>query len=102
MAAQQIPRQEWPRALEQFSRRHRGWLASVANVVQAPLGSVEMDGETLVIRLLGPAALRIEAPTALRMDDMGLDVQSAQGVTRVQFRSGASPEALDGLAPDER
>jgi hypothetical protein len=102
MAAQEIPRQEWARALEQFSRRHRGWLASVANAAQAPLGSVEMDGETLVICLRGAAALRIEAPTALRMDDMGLDVESMEGLTRVQFRSSASPEALDGLAPAER
>jgi len=88
--------------LEQFSREHRGWLASVANAVQAPLRSVELDGDAIVVRLGGVPELRIEAPSALRIEELGLDIEAAAGVTRVRFRAAAPADALDGLAPAER
>jgi hypothetical protein len=102
MDPHEIARPDWPRVLEQFSREHRGWLASVADTVQAPLRSVAMDGDAIVVRLGGVPELRIEAPSALRIEELGLDIQAAAGVTRVRFRAAAPADALDGLAPAER
>jgi hypothetical protein len=102
MTTHEIPRPDWARALSEFSRRHRGWLVSIDAAAHTPLRSVDLEGDTLVIRPRGAPEVRIERPRALRMDDMGLEVERADGLTRVQFRSHAAPEALDGLAPTER
>ena len=52
--------------------------------------------------------LRVEAPRVLRVDvtargeELGLDLDTARGVTRLRFRAAALPEELDGIAPSER
>ena len=38
----------------------------------------------------------------LRIEELGLDIEAAAGVTRVRFRAAAPADALDGLAPAER
>ena len=102
MDSHEIARPDWPRVLDQFSREHRGWLASVANTVQAPLRSVALEDNAIVVRLGGVPELRIEAPSALRIEKLGLDIEAGSVITRVRFRAAAPAEALDGLAPAER
>ena len=102
MAERNIRRHKWAEALEQFSWRHRGWLASVAGGPLAPLVSVELEGDTIVVRRRDAPEFRIDGVNALRIGAMGLDVETARGLIGVQFRSSATPEELDGLAPAER
>jgi hypothetical protein len=103
MEVHEISRQDWPGALEGFSRAHRGWLVSIASAkVDGPLRSVQTEGGSIVVQVGEAAALRIDAPVAVRVDDLGLEIEAAGGVTRLRFRASALPETLDGIAPAER
>lgn len=106
MSLHEIARHDWPGALERFSREHRGWLATVhgkaaTTALEQPLRAVAAESDAVVIRLGDEVALRIEAPIAVRVDENGLDVEAAEGVTRLRFRRTAPPEALDGIAATE-
>jgi hypothetical protein len=119
MKPRDIPRSEWSRFLESFGRRHRSWLATVeewprglpevTRAVDRPLESVAAEDGAIVIRFGDAAdALRVDAPQALRVDEaargeeLGLDLETGRGVTRLRFRAAALPEELDGMAPSER
>ena len=118
MSAREIPVPEWDRFLDQFSREHRAWLASVERAPpgapghkeldETPLRSVEVDPVTgIEIRFEG-ATLRVEAPKTLRVDETeagaarGLEIEDRSGARlRLRFRVAEPPGALDGLAPTE-
>jgi len=128
MSVREIPTAQWQEFLEQFSRGHRAWLATVDRVhpgspghveaVERPLGSVttEMRARRVVgieIRFQEDShareAIRIEAPTRLRVDETeegaarGLEIDDGDGeCTRIRFRVAPLPETLDGIAPGER
>jgi hypothetical protein len=109
MPTRDVPRDQRADFLEQFSRRHRAWLATVeqsGDAVgrygggEAPLGSV-----TAKRKGLGEA---VENPTSVRVRQSGdgaetaLEITDEEGVrTRVAFRESAKPEMLDGMAPGE-
>jgi hypothetical protein len=115
MDGQEIPRRDWARFLESFGRRHRSWLATVeewpreaperTRAVDQPLESLGAEDGAIAIHLGGGEVLRVDAPRALRVEvtergeELGLDLETSRGVTRLRFRAAALPEELDGLAP---
>ena len=111
MRPRDIPRREWPEFLVEFGRRHRSWLLSIEGatpVVDEPLDSRVADEGAVMVRLRNREPLRIDAPQALRVqltergEELGLDLESERGVTRLRFRAAAPPEELDGVGPLER
>lgn len=127
MRAREIPTTQWSQVLEQFSRQHRAWLATVdrtqpgaaadARAVERPLASVTphmAEGRISRIEIRfqensRPAgSIQIEAPTTVRVEETVEGVASALQIvdeagdcTRVHFRAAPLPEMLDGIAPGE-
>jgi hypothetical protein len=118
MIRREIPRQEWREFLPAFGIRHRGWLTTLEQgpirISDRPLASVDvrLAGSEIGAVLLrfgdGAGAIQVEAPRAVRLNETapgqeaGLELESAEGLTRLTFRASALPEALDGIAPSER
>ena len=126
MKVRQLPKEEWAHFLEEFSRDHRGWLATVErehhagvahDVRKCPLVAIhathQAGGEDIVVLLHPPEeplnTIRIAHATALRVleTDAGaaqdLDVTAEDG-ERLNLRLGGVTFAgtlLDGLAPGE-
>jgi hypothetical protein len=125
MSAREIPREEWPRFLDEFSRAHAGWLVTVEErgsdgsrrelVREVPLTGVSTEiygGHTRGIEIIaGPRdeewTHRIAAPTRLSLNssaeggEEGIETESAGGLrTVIRFRSGVPPEMVDGVAPE--
>ena len=113
MRPRDIPRREWPEFLAEFGRRHRSWLITIEaggridGAVQAldePLDSLAAEDGAVLVRLRNREPLRIDAQ-ALRVEltergeELGLDLESERGVTRLRFRAAALPEELDGIGP---
>jgi hypothetical protein len=127
MTASDIPQSEWPTVLEEFSREHRAWLATVERI--GPIGSRRVEAlerplnavtpEITARRVVGIAiqfqadsdginVVHIDTPTHLRMNrtdtgsSRGLEIEDERGeCTRIRFRAIPLPEALDGIAPGE-
>ena len=124
MSAREIPREEWPRFLDEFSRAHAGWLVTVEErspdgsarelVHEVPLSGVSVElygGQTRGIEIIaGPRdeewTHRIAAPTRLRLNETsegaeeGIETESIGGLrTAIRFRSAVPPELVDGVAP---
>jgi hypothetical protein len=127
MSVREIPSGEWQTFLEQFSRDHRAWLATVERVrggrrphvaaAGRPLASVTPEVDT--DRIVGIAiefqqdardggAVRVRTPKRLRVDETAqgtarvLEIEDDRGdLTLIRFRAAPLPEALDGLAPGE-
>jgi hypothetical protein len=122
MATLDVPADEWPQFLDDFSRRHRAWLTRIEPALSGlgqslPLGAVttERDGRRIAAIEVsfaadsGADAVRIENPVSVRVrqtssgDDETLEIVDDEGFcTRLSFRTSAKPEMLDGLAPGER
>ena len=127
MSVREIPAADWPEFLDQFSRGHRAWLATVdrllpgksrhVEAVDRPLRSVtpEISARRVVrinIRFQEDSQtrepIRIDAPTTLRVDETaegaarGLEIDDEDGeCIRIRFRAAPMPEMLDGIAPGE-
>ena len=126
MSIREIPSTDWQQFLDDFSRSHRAWLATVdacspgthdtRQVVDRPLQSVRTSqltgGPTVEIRFIGESeadtAIQIQAPARLRVDETAegtareLEITDGAGqCTRVRFRAAPRPEMLDGIAPGE-
>lgn len=128
MSVREIPSGEWQSYLQQFSRDHRAWLATVERVdaggapsrveaVERPLDAV--TPEVAARRVVGIAiqfqedpsrgdALHVDTPTHLRVDETSdgsaraLEIEDQRGAcTRIRFRSAPPLDMLDGLAPGE-
>jgi hypothetical protein len=122
-----IPQSEWPAFLEDFSRQHRAWLATVERIdsigsrhVEArerPLSAVtpEMAAHRVMSIAIqfqadshGSNIIHVDTPAHLRMDRAdggaarGLEIEDTRGErTRIRFRATPPAEALDGMAPGE-
>ena len=127
MSVREIPTAQWQEFLEQFSRGHRAWLATVDRVqpgapghieaVERPLGSVTPDVSArrvvgIEIRFQEDSharePIRIDAPVRVCVDETqdgtarGLEIQDEDGeCLRIRFRVAPLPETLDGVAPGE-
>jgi hypothetical protein len=120
MPARDIPREQWPEFLDDFSRQHRAWLTTIEPAIRGvaarPLRAVEpvREGGTLAaieISFVGDSGsdtVRVEHPIALRLRqtaedaDQAIEIIDDEGFcTRVGFRTSAPPELLDGIAPGE-
>ena len=126
MNVRDIPRAQWPAFLDQFSRTHRAWLATIdadattaarPNAQAHPLRSVTpfvYNGHVVHIDIRfqddvqSHEPLRIIAPGSVRVDETpegiapALEIIDSNGVsTRLRFRSAARAEMLDGVAPGE-
>jgi len=123
MSVCDVPRSRWADVLGQFSRSHRGWLASVATVRPGPelvshTDSRPLESVTLMQAGGRPTAVRVmfrggpdvcvSAPRTLAVDrthdgaERALEIDAAGGVfVRIAFRATALPEEVDGMAPAE-
>jgi hypothetical protein len=127
MSVREIPRGEWEAFLEQFSRGHRAWLATVdrvgpdaarhVEILERPLGAVTpavAKKRVVGIRIefqedsRTGAALTVDAPRALRVEEAAegaarwLEIENARGQrTRIRFRVPPPPDMLDGVARGE-
>ena len=126
MNVRDIPRAQWPAFLDQFSRTHRAWLATIDadassadshNADAHPLRSITpfVYNDRVVhidIRFQDDQQsddpLRIDAPGTLRVDEtwegiaQGLEIIDSQGIsTRLRFRVSPRAEMLHGIAPGE-
>jgi uncharacterized protein DUF5335 len=123
VAASEIPRPDWSRFLDEFSRAHRGWLMTVEEespegrrelVREVPLSGVSaaLGGSRSDITIIaGPRETewthRIDFPAALRLKktpdgaEAGIEADSAGGMrTTIRFRSAVLPETVDGMLPE--
>ncbi len=116
-----VPRSEWFRFFEEFSRRYDGWLVTV-RVLRESFGSqVEArdlplegivsraDGSGPISLHLGSAATsniehEIEGPKQVWVESSEAGVEEALGVvgedgtkTIVEFRAPGRPETVDGI-----
>jgi hypothetical protein len=127
MSVREIPSAQWQEFLEQFSRGHRAWLATVDRVesgapdhieaVEGPLASVTPDVSArrvvgIEIRFQDDsharAPIRIDTPVRVRVEEtregtaQGLEIQEEDGdCVRIRFRVAPLSETLDGVAPGE-
>jgi hypothetical protein len=126
MNVRDIPRAQWPAFLDQFSRTHRAWLATIDadaspadghNADAHPLRSITpfVYNDRVVhidIRfqddLQTAEPLRITAPGSVRVGEtwegvaQALEIIDSQGIsTRLRFRVAPRAEMLDGIAPGE-
>jgi hypothetical protein len=116
-----VPAVEWCVFLERFSRRHRGWLATIHGVeLGLPVTRVRSerldavvlercDADHLVrVTFANGVSLCAPRPRAVRVQqtdegaEAALEVETAAGaVIRLAFRATALPDQLDGVAPAE-
>lgn len=116
-----VPAVEWCVFLERFSRRHRGWLATMHGLEQGlPLTRVpserfesvaleRSDFDHLVrVTFANGISLCALRPRAVRVQqtdegaEAALEVETAAGAfIRLAFRATALPDQLDGVAPAE-
>jgi Family of unknown function (DUF5335) len=127
MSLREIPSSDWPAFLQQFSRDHRAWLATVDHMgpgashhvaaSERPLRAVTADlaaGSVVGIEIQlqqdpqAQEAVRVTAPVRLCVDETprgaarGLEIEDERGArTRIRFRVPAPPGLLDGVAPGE-
>ena len=122
MHAQEIPRQEWVRFCNDYSRQHEGWLAtvhvkggSVGDHVEArsmPLRGVSYEEkgtakDSFAIFLdrgaQGDETHTISHPTRLRLEldgdvDRGLEIEAHDGTTTIiRFQNPSKPETVDRM-----
>ena len=126
MSLREIAESRWPEFLEQFSRSHRAWLATVDHigpgVSHADAGEYALHSVTpeksggrilsIEVRFQKDAreddTVHIQAPTRVSVDETnegtarGLEIVDEKGAcTRIRFRAAPSPEMSDGVAPGE-
>src|ERR1039457_6261169 len=116
-----IARGDWKRFLDEFSRRHEGWLASILvrerasgqeRVVarEIPLERVDLDDfENRMEIHLGNGETRrilhfVENPSSLHVEldtdgaEWGLEIDFANGIALLRFRCSWPSEMVDGIA----
>jgi hypothetical protein len=126
MNIRDIPRAQWPAFLDQFSRTHRAWLATI-DAGASPTDP--QNGDAHPLRSITPFVyndrvvhidirfqddqqtnepLRISAPGTVRVGEtregvaQALEIVDSRGnSTRLRFRVAPRAEMLDGIAPGE-
>ncbi len=127
MQTQEISNNRWVEFFDSFSRQHQGWMVNVeitANGQKKQLEARELplegiaaslkDKEDTISIILAKGrneymehnvsgARRVLLEKTDEGADVGLRIEAADGSqTRVQFRSPAMPETLDGVTSSER
>jgi hypothetical protein len=122
----EIPASQWRDFLDEFSRAHRAWLATVdsatggvvrVQAVERRLRSVslELDADRVVrldIRFQDESgsspAVQVVSPVTVRVEETaegatrGLEIMDEEGgCTRIRFRTATTATMLDGVAPGE-
>jgi hypothetical protein len=121
MLTREVPRHEWARFFDEFSRRYRGWLVNVdifgalgAQVEaheRALKGVVveERDGSPVIEILTGgdpdeTLTHTVARPTRVQVEETREGAEAAvqiesrdEGRTLIRFRAAALPETVDGL-----
>jgi hypothetical protein len=123
MKTKEIPKKEWPKFFDSFSRQHEGWLVTLeilGSDIGAQVEERELAFEGIVdewnevqgnqIRIMFGAkpddhiTHSIGRPTALSLEqtdegaDAALAIKSADGVTALlRFRSSMLPEMVDAV-----
>lgn len=121
MLTRDIPRDDWPRFFDEFSRRYRGWLVSVdifgslgaqveaheraleGVVVEERHGNPVIEivtagapGETLTHPVARPTRVQVEQTQ--EGAEVAVQIESQdEGRTLIRFRATALPETVDGL-----
>lgn len=124
MQTKEIPKNEWTKFFDGFSRKHEGWLVSVeifgseigAQVEQREVALEgitdewdEVEGSTIMImtgaKPEGHITHSIAHPTAVSLEqtdegaDAALAIKSNDGtMTLLRFRSAVLPEMVDAVA----
>ncbi len=127
MSVRDIPATQWEDFLEDFTRSHRAWLATVERlrggtpsrvvIHDRPLASVTTERQDQQVAAIAvqfqpdspdTETVRVEKPARLRVDETGagtaraLEIDDGRGeCTRIRFRAAPPPEALDGVTPGE-
>jgi hypothetical protein len=125
MSIREIANNDWPAFLDEFSRGHRAWRATIQSVAlgeSARLGAIERPLRSVTPTIRDRRVVRIEirfqdshaqqpvlieAPVSVRVDEtegtaIGIEIVNEDGqCTRLQFRAAPSSEQLDGVAPGE-
>jgi hypothetical protein len=127
MSPREIPRSDWPTFLEEFSRVHRGWLATIESTAPGYPPRVEAVErsfrsvtpilradhiEHIEIRFHEDArprdVVRIDGPVSVCVEETatgtarGLELVDESGTrTRIRFRTAPTSDTLDGIAPGE-
>ncbi|HET9712796.1 MAG TPA: DUF5335 family protein [Pyrinomonadaceae bacterium] len=123
MQTRQIPKTEWPLFLENFSRRHEGWLVKL-EILNPEIGAQveatglvlegltgerdDVTGNTITIMVGNTPddhlTHSISHPTEVSLErtdggaDAALSIKSVDGTTALlSFRSAVLPELSDGL-----
>jgi hypothetical protein len=127
MSIREIASADWPAFLDEFSRGHRTWLATVESM--SPGGSARPEAIARPLRSVTPTMrasrvvrieirfqqdsharrpVSIERPVSLRVEETnegtakGMEIVDEDGqCTRLRFRSAPPSEQLDGIAPGE-
>ncbi len=128
MATREIPRSEWRKFFDSFSRQHEGWLTTVEVVggdigdqleaTELPLQGISADvkgsepdaveiavgsGPADEITHIIPNASRVLFDQSAAGADEGLEIESADGErTIMRFRIAQQPEMLDGIVDTSR
>ena len=119
MPTKDVPRSDWSRFLDGFSRRHEGWLVTLRVLsdfgaqVEAEglplegIGLARPDGDAISVALGDSPDDRVEhvvqAPTHVRVEEIGsaevaLEIESEEGEkTLLQFRAAAPTETVNGV-----
>ena len=127
MNTKEIPKTEWPKFFDNFSRQHEGWLVTL-EILGAELGAQvqgrelafegivdewdEIQGNQIVIMVGAKPEAHIThsitRPTQVNVEEnegvrVVLAIKSADGVMALmRFRSPMLPEIVDGLAMQSR
>lgn len=113
VSVREIPVAQWDPFLDEFSRGHRAWLASVERihpgapahleVGERALRSIETDAVTGIEIRFQDGTVRVEAPKTLRVDETeagaarGLEIEDWSGErVRLCLRVAEPPGELDG------
>jgi hypothetical protein len=124
MKTKEIPKTEWPKFFDSFTRKHEGWLVNLeifgseigAQVAENQLTlegitdeSDDMEGNTIIITMGAKPndhiTHSIKCPTAVSLEqtdegaDMALAIKGEDGATALlRFRSAVMPEMVDAIA----
>lgn len=121
MRTVEVPRDEWPQALDQFSEIHQGWVVSLdvlgtelgaqPEISDLPLIGVSADSHRQPGNITISAARAaddhvthvVEAPEHVYIErtdegaDAALEIEARDGTKSIlRFRSAALPETVDG------
>jgi hypothetical protein len=128
MSTKEIPREEWTRFLDTFSRQHEGWLATL-EILGADIGaqqeardlplegitatSSDAESQSIAINLgqtpEDHVTHTIPAPTRVWLEqtsagaNAALEIESADEVkTLLRFRSALPADMVDGVVLEKR